>query len=116
MKQKIIYSILAVLFVLVLVFSGLYYSHKMYFEGAVNTYVNAQRIPAKKISERKVSFNWTDDGLWEESMQVENYGQKLEYIYDMDWASKDVTLEIYKGQEGNVPKKDIEYPNLAYDK
>lgn len=38
------------------------------------------------------------------------------YIYDMTWDSKVVTLEIYKGREGNVKKSQIEYPNLKYDR
>lgn len=77
MKKKFIYIILTIIVVALLVVSGIYVVYRSYFEGAVNTYINAQQIPAKKISERKVYFNWANDGQWEEFIKVNNYGHKL---------------------------------------
>lgn len=114
-KTKFTYAILSCLVALVLICSGIYFLHRFYFEGAVNTYITAQKIPVNKISNRKVYYNLVDDSGWEESIDVNNYGHKLNYLYHMDWGDKKVILEIYKGHEGSIPKKEIEYPNLSYD-
>ncbi|QQP29462.1 DUF3139 domain-containing protein [Lactobacillus ultunensis] len=116
MKKKIIYVFLITIILFILIGSEIYALHFSYFKGAVNNYINAQQIPTKKISDRKVYFNWTNDGQWEEKMKISNYGHQLTYIYNMNWSNKKITLTIYNDREGNVKKKKIQYPNLQYDK
>lgn len=115
MKKKIIYAFLAIIVVLMLIGIEIYAVHFSYFKGAVNNYINAQQIPAKKISDQKEYFNWSNNGQWEEKIKVSNYGHQLTYIYNMSWNNKKVTLTIYNGRDGNVSRKQIQYPNLSYD-
>lgn len=95
---------------------AVYYSHRQYFSGAVQTYINAQQIPTKNIISRKINYNWVNMGVWQETVMVKNYGKTLEFDYLMYCSDKQVSLEVYDGQNGlDNSSKLIQYKNLSYD-
>ncbi|MDT2646146.1 DUF3139 domain-containing protein [Enterococcus dongliensis] len=89
--------------------------HRTYFTGAVRTYMVAQKIPTNSIKSQKIVFNWVNMGQWEEDVSIHHQHHTYQYIYNMSWQDKKVSLSIYNHREG-VKDTLAPYPPLEYDR
>lgn len=115
MLKKIGYVIALLLGFFLIVWLAIYWQHRTYFTGAVRTYVVAQKIPKNSIKNQKIVFNWVNMGQWEEDVSIRHQHHTYQYIYNMSWQDKRVSLSIYDHREG-VKDTLAPYPPLEYDR
>ena len=78
-----------------IVWLAIYWQHRTYFTGAVRTYMVANKIPKNSIKNQKIVFNWVNMGQWEEDVSIRHQHHTYQYIYNMFWQDKKVTLSIF---------------------
>lgn len=93
----------------------IYWQHRVYFTGAVQTYMVAQKIPTNSIKNQKIVFNWVNMGQWEEDVSIRHQHHTYQYIYNMSWQDKKVSLSIYDHRQG-IKDTLAPYPPLEYDR
>lgn len=117
-KKKLLIILPIIILLIIFFFVGKYFFARAYFKGAVDSYINAQQIPASQIQKKKIDYNWINMGMWEEHVTVYSNGKRYNYVYTMPSNKAPLVLEITKGKNkdyiSNLNK--LEYPPLAYDK
>lgn len=94
------------------IFARVQYS-KRYFEGMVQTYINAQQIPKNKIKLDQIYLH-LKTGRWMADYTVYAKGKK--YRYEYMGFEHEVTLSIYNDNNDYIENaKQMPYPILKYD-
>ena len=69
----------------------------------------AQKIPEKQIKSQKIAFNWGNMGQWQEDVFIRYQHKTYEYVYNMGWQDKEVSLTIYKNRS-SIKDANAPYP------
>lgn len=111
---KLIAAIIVVLVVLVGAFFAQKQYDKRYFEGGVQTYINAQQIPKGKIKERSVIYSYKLS-CWIETLTLKVNNKTYDYQYSGFGDS--VSLNVYNSNNDLIENtKQIPYKPLSYDR
>ncbi|MCG0876344.1 hypothetical protein [Liquorilactobacillus uvarum] len=82
----------------------------------VDCKINPNAVRTKNsIKNQKIVFNWVNMGQWEEDVSIRHQHHTYQYIYNMSWQDKRVSLSIYDHREG-VKDTLAPYPPLEYDR
>ncbi|GLB46280.1 hypothetical protein WR164_02590 [Philodulcilactobacillus myokoensis] len=114
MLKKILTYLAIIICLFAIVITAIYQMHKSYFRGSVDSYMSAQQLHKSAIKSNHISYNWTDDGQWEDDVMVSENHTTYEYVYNMEWKTP-ISLEIYHDRDSVSNTSHLKYPPLKYD-